>query len=316
MTHTFTATIGIDISKQYLDLYHSTLKQTQRYQNNACGLKLLSAFIAKNTVDCVVFEPSGGYEKKLLKFLCENGIPFSMVHALQVRKFAQAKGIIAKTDLIDAALLAEYGLKMQPKLTSIETALTSNDLRCWVQRRTQVTNLIRLEKQYLEHQDNPIIIASIKKNLDSLKSQILTIDQEIQRCIHETDNLQRKATLLNTEKGIGKVCTSILLSQLPELGQLNNKEIAALVGVAPHNRESGSWKGYQKTSGGRKTVRCALYMATISASRYNSKIKSFYDRLIAKGKKKKVALTACMRKLLIILNATLKLHFYHKDAQT
>ncbi len=204
---------------------------------------------------------------------------------------------------------------MQPKLTSIEAALTSNDLRRWVQRRTQVTNLIRLEKQYLGHQDNPIIIASIKKNIDSLKSQILTIDQQIQRCINETATLKKKADLLNTEKGIGKVCTSILLSQLPELGQLNSKEIAALVGVAPHNRESGSWKGYQKTSGVRKIVRCALYMATISASRYNSKIKPFYDRLVARGKKKKVALTACMRKLLVILNATFKRHFYHKERQ-
>ncbi|WP_032112921.1 transposase [Candidatus Paracaedibacter symbiosus] len=165
-----------------------------------------------------------------------------MVHALQVKKFAHAKGVIAKTDLIDAALLADYGLKMQPKLTSIGATLILNDLRLWVQRRTQVTNLIRLEKQYLEYQDNPIIITSIKKNIGSLKSQILTIDQEIQRCINETATLKKKADLLNTEKGIGKVCTSILLSQLPELGQLNNKEIAALVGVAPHTRESGSWK--------------------------------------------------------------------------
>lgn len=203
MTHAFTATIGIDISKQYLDLYHSTLKQTQRYRNNTQGLKLLLAFITKNTVDCVVFEPSGGYERKLLKSLGENNVPFSMVHSLQVRKFAQAKGIIAKTDLIDTALLADYGLKMQPKLT-IETNLASNSLRGWVQRRSQVTNLIRLEKQYLEHQDNPIIIEAIKKNVDSLKSQILTIDEQIQRYIQETDTLKKKQISSIPKKVQGK----------------------------------------------------------------------------------------------------------------
>ncbi len=316
MTHPYISTIGIDVSKKHLDLYHSLLKITKRYDNNSQSLAKLIKYIVSNPVDCILFEPSGGYERKLLRSLVEKQLPFVMIHALHVRKFAEAKGQWAKTDAIDAALLAEYGLKMQPELTSKISSLNYQVLRTWSRRRTQVTNLIRLEKQYLEQQDNQQIIDLIQKNISTLKDQIKLIDQKIQQVIEQDSSLCKKAALLNREKGIGQVCTTLFLCELPELGQVNHKEIAALVGVAPYNRESGSWKGYQQTTRGRKVVRCALYMAIISAIRYNPKIKSFYDRLIAKGKRKKVALTACMRKLLIVLNATLKQRFYHPEVHT
>jgi transposase len=305
MKQTKIASLGIDISKTQLDIYSLPNQFRARYKNTPEGLEGLLQWLQLNPHDFIVFEPSGGYEKPLRTFLTTHKIRVSMINAAQIRYFAKAKGLLAKTDQIDAMVLAEYGLKLSPKPLT-DTSPQTQQLQEWLRARRKIIEAIRLEYQRLEHHPCPEIQKLIYQTIDHFKAQQKIVDEKIQNLIKQTQALRQKRDLLTQEKGIGELTAATLIAELPELGKCSHQQIAALVGVAPHNHDSGNLTGYRRTGGGRKSVRCTLYMATLSAIRSNHKIRTFYRRLRENGKKTKVAITACIRKFLIILNATLR----------
>ena len=297
--------LGIDISKHFLDVYANG--STKRYKNAPKGIQELVIWIKKNPCDFVIFEPSGGYEKPLRCALQAQNISFSMIHAAHIRHFAKAKGILAKTDKIDASVLATYGLMFEPTPShSFEHLEIFQNLKEWVTFRRQILKSLKIEQQKLEHNPLEAIQALITQNMNHLKKQLTCIDEAIQNVINEHPFLVKVKQVLMEEKGIGPVTAFSLMAELPELGKCPHKQITSLVGLAPHNRDSGSMKGYRRIQGRRQAVRCALYMAVVSAVRFNPKIQAFYQRLKQNGKKIKVAMTACMRKMLVILNAKMR----------
>ena len=297
------SSLGIDISKKYLDVYCCPFNFSARYENTLQGFEALLLWIQKHPVQFIVFEPSGGYEKSLRVFLATHNINFSMVNAAQVCHFA--KGLLAKTDKIDAVVLAEYGLKLQPK-NFIDVSPEAQALQEWIMARRKITEALYLEYQRLEHNPASEIEILIHQTINHFKTQQSFVDEKIRILIKNSPTFSSKKHLLMQEKGIGEVTSATLIAELPELGTCSHQQIAALVGVAPHNHDSGNLKGYRCTKGGRQSVRCALYMAVISAIKSNPKIQTFYRRLRENGKKAKVAITACIRKFVIILNAILR----------
>lgn len=299
------ASLGIDISKKYLDIYGLPSGYFSRYENTLKGLETLRIWIQSNSVQLIVFEPSGGYEKSLRTLLTVHKIEFSMVNAAQVRYFAKAKGLLAKTDKIDAMILAEYGLKLRPK-TFTDVSCETHELKEWLMARRKIIDAIHLEYQRLEHNPPQEIKKMISQTIEHFKAQQKIVEEKIQILIQQSPTFLHKHNLLKQEKGIGNLIAATLIAELPELGKCSPQQIASLVGVAPYNHDSGNLKGYRRTKGGRRTVRSVLYMAVISAVRSNPKIRAFYQRLKQNGKKTKVALTACIRKFLVILNAMLR----------
>lgn len=299
------SSLGIDVSKNHLDVHHLPSQSASRYSNNQKGIESLIGWIKENPVSYIVFEPSGGYERLLKGLLDAQQLSYAMVNAGRIRYFAKAKGLLAKTDSIDARVLADYGLALNPP-PAIRSSENLQQLRGWLKRRRQVIDGLRLNHQYLEHNSTSDIESLIIETIKLFEAQKSFIDNKIQTLIKQSQALEAKKLCLTQEKGIGPLVAATLIGELPELGIFSHPQIAALVGVAPHNQDSGHLKGYRSIKGGRKAVRAVLYMAVISAIRSNSKIKSFYLRLRANGKKAKVAITACIRKLLVILNATLR----------
>lgn len=296
--------VGVDVSKHKLDMYFPETGQCHEIKNTAEGYEDILLLLKKKPHYVVVMEASGGYEGRFLKACQSQGISVSIVNAKRVRDYAKALGIHAKTDKIDARVISLFGTGIQPRERKIGASLLS-DLKGWVIRRRQLISLIKLEKQHLESASLPQS-EGIEFVLTYLKKQLDALDELIKKEIRSHDVLNEKYELLLSAKGIGPVTAITLLCELPELGEVNNKEIAALGGVAPFNYESGTKKGKRTTWGGRKQIRCSLYMAILSAKQYNPAIKSFYEGLIQRGKEKQVAMIACIRKLLIILNTMLK----------
>ncbi len=243
-------------------------------------------------------EATGGLETLLYAALTTAGLPAVVINPRQVRDFAKALGTLAKTDALDARILARFGAAIQPTVRPMKDA-TTQELTALVTWRRQLLAMLTAEKTRLQQaakwirQDITVHIASLEKRLQKIEGHIATL-------IKTTPGWKEKDSLLRGVPGVGIVLSINLLSSLTELGTLNRREIATLVGVAPLNRDSGTWRGRRRIWGGRAQIRAALYMAALSASRHNPVIKPFYQRLIAKGKKPKVALTACMRKLLVI----------------
>jgi transposase len=299
------ASLGIDVSKKYLDDYCLPTRYSSRYENTQEGFDKLLSWIRSNPVNCIIFEPSGGYEKNLRMALMHHELKFSIINAAQIRYFTKAKGLLAKTDKIDAMVLAEYGFKLHPKPFT-DTGQKTQELQEWLMARRKILEAMRFESQRLEHNPCQEIQGMIMQTIGYFKAQQKVVDEKIQALIKQSKPFLQKQALLIQEKGIGNLTAATLIAELPELGKFSHQQIAALVGVAPHNHDSGNLKGYRRTKGGRKSVRSALYMAVISALKSNPKIRPFYQRLRQNGKKAKVALTACIRKLLIILNATLR----------
>ena len=301
-------TSGIDISKETLDCKIEGIEEIKRYQNNRNGFKQLVKFLKKEVVTLVVIESTGGYEKSLFKYLCASDIPTSLINPRQTRSFAYSMGRRAKNDSLDAELLMEYARKMKPKPTEpLSDAVT--ELREFLTRRNQLNKMIVAEKN---HAKSPTVTNATKKSvrtmLKALRAEVLSIDQQITKIIDSHDELSSKAKILSAQTSVGPVLLCTLLSDMPELGKLERNQASALVGVAPFDQDSGNIKGKRSIAGGRTRLRCALYMATLSAIRYNPVIKEFYQRLIANGKPRKVAIVACMRKFIIFLNALLKQH--------
>jgi len=300
--NTSSAYVGIDVSKHHLDLAISGMAGTWRVDNTAKGVKDLVGRVSRLTRPHLVCEATGSYTRLLVAELAKTGIPLSRVNPRQVRSFARAAGQLAKTDTIDAALIVRFAQAMQPPVSTPPDPAAIH-LTEMVRRRRQLVDMLAMEKQRTEHAQAPRIVASIAHHLKVLKTEIAELDRAIANQIAADAALRHRAELLQSIPGVGAVTAAVLIAELPELGRIGQKQIAALVGVAPLNRDSGLSRGEAHIGGGRLSVRCALYMATISAIRANPPIKAFYKRLRTQGKPAKLAITAAMRKLLVMANA-------------
>lgn len=299
----FAYVVGVDVSKAKLDI--ALPEEMLTVKNNTEAIQQLVDRIGSDSV-LVVMEATGGYENQLVQVLHHHGIALAVVNPRRVRDFAKGIGKDAKTDPIDARVIAYYGEIVKPAAQLAKSDDTKK-LGALVERRRQLLGLIGQENNRLQQVDDAEIKKLIQKSLEMLKKQLKTVDERLAKAIKKpTACHQRKVAILESAKGIGPVAISTFLAELPELGELNRTEIAKLVGVAPINNDSGQHAGKRKTIGGRSYVRRVLYMATLVATRHNPTIRKFYQRLLANGKQKKVALVAAMRKLLTILNTLIK----------
>lgn len=253
----------------------------------------------------IVLESTGGYQRAVVAALAAAGLPVVVVNPRQVRDFARAVGILAKTDALDAAVLARFGARINPELRPLPDA-QATALVDLLTRRRQLLELQTAESNRLAQAVAPKVKASIQAVLIVLKKQIDSMDDDLDGLIQQSPCWLEKQTPLTSVPGVGTQTARTLLACLPELGQISRQAVAALVGVAPINRDSGTMRGKRTTWGGRKVVRSALYMAALVASRYNPVIRDHYQKLLAAGKAKKLALVACMRKLLVMLNAIIR----------
>ncbi len=304
MTITLEVYVGIDVSKDRLDVAIWEEKNCLEVANSKRGItKLVKQMLAQRP-KLIVVEATGGYEEAVVLALFEAGMPVALVSPQRVRQYARAKGLLAKTDKLDAQILADYGKHIQPRLF-VGKSEERRRLSALVGRRKQLNDMLQAEKNRLRTRDLNLK-RSLERVINSLQAELEAIDQEIEQFLGEQEELAEQEKLLRTAKSIGRVTAATLLADLPELGQLDRKEIAALVGVAPMNRDSGRKRGYRRTQGGRPEVRSALYMSALTGIRYNPILKAQYDQLVKRGKEKKVAITACMRKILTILNAMMR----------
>ena len=295
--------VGIDVSKRTLDVYVRPLGLSVQVANSDSGLvelqQTLAAYRAETSL--IVLEATGGYQALAARTLMAEGWPTVVVNPRQVRDFARATGRMAKTDTIDAEVLAHFADAIRPEVRAMASE-ASQHLQDLVTRRQQLVEMMSAEKA---RQRSARVRAgqSIEQHIDWLKQQIQALDTQIEQLIAQGDQWQRTREILTSVPGIGAVTTGILLASLPELGQISAKRLASLCGLAPFNRDSGQMRGKRMISGGRATVRTGLYMAALVATRHNPVIRDYYQRLLQRGKLKKVALVACMHKLVIILNA-------------
>lgn len=296
--------VGIDVSESSLDVARVPDARTWRFANAEESIAELTGRLVELEPRLIVLEATGGAETALLGALAEAGLPAVAINPRQARDFARAMGRLAKTDAIDAMVLAEFAQAVRPEPRPLPDQL-AYDLKDLMARRRQLIEMLTAEKNRLRRA-RPRVKPNIQEHIRWLEHEVGDIDQDLRRTIEQSPVWLAKDDLLRSVKGIGPVTATVLLSGLPELGALNRKEIAALVGVAPMNWDSGKWRGRRSILGGRPHVRAALYMATLTASRSNPYIKDFYQRLIEAGKPRKVALTACMRKLLTALNAMIR----------
>ncbi|MFY9254627.1 MAG: IS110 family transposase [Fuerstiella sp.] len=301
----FTTVIGIDISKDKIDIADNQSSTALTVENNRTKIDRWIQFIVDPSNAIVVMEATGGYESLLVERLHEHQIALAVVNPRQVRDFARGIGRDEKTDPIDARVLVRFGEVVQPapQPPKSEEQIMTEAL---VVRRRQILGLINQEKKRLKQTRDKDIRKSIAAILNPLEKQLEMLDNKLQKAIVANETNTRKIEILSSVKGVGPVTVSTIIAELPELGTLNRKEVAKLVGVAPINKDSGKMTGKRKTSGGRSGIRRTLYMAALVAKRHNPKIKAFYQRLLANGKLKKVALTAAMRKLLTILNTLIR----------
>lgn len=295
--------VGIDISKEYLDVAIDLKDKRWRFGNNPAGIDEAIKMLKTIAPVFVVFEATGGLELSFWSALSEAGIEVSPVNPRQIRDFAKAMGKLAKTDKIDAGVIAHYGQSMQPRSQGFPD---SQDLKEAMTRRNQLVEMITSEKNRFRYVRNKRIKQDIHLHIEWLESQLNDVDNGLKQAINTDPVTRKKSELLQSTPGVGPTLSASLIVQLPELGTLNRQQIAALVGVAPLNRDSGTMRGKRMVWGGRPRVRRALYMSTLVATRYNPVIRTFYHHLLVVGKAKKVALIACMRKLITILNSMAK----------
>ncbi len=295
--------IGIDVSKKTLDIAMGQDGEFYTIDNTSQAIQRFVSSLSRDSIAQVVVESTGGLELPVIRALSTVSIPVALINPARVRHFAKATGLYAKTDRLDAQLLAEYGKKV--KLRSyIPPSDEEIELSNLASRRKQLLEMIIAEKncyQMMLH-----LQESIEEHLAWLDGAVKEIEAKIEDLLEASVEWKKKREILTSCKGVGKVTAFTLLAELPELGTVNRKEIASLVGVAPINRDSGGKRGKRTTYGGRSKVRSILYMAALTAVRFNPAISKFYNRLVENGKEKKVALVAAMRKLLTILNAMIR----------
>lgn len=297
--------VGIDVSKARLDGFCLASGRRLAVGNDAQGIGALASWLEPGSL--VVMEASGGYERLMHRLLVERGCKVAVVNALRVRQFAKASGLLAKTDRLDAAVIARYGAFARPAPTPVRAGARQALAELLAYRR-QLLAEITARTQQLTHLRSPVLIEHARAALQRLRQDKVELDRLMQDTIAGDTELQAKARLLEGTPGAGPVLVATLLAELPELGSLDRRQIASLVGLAPVAKDSGLMRGRRVIHGGRKEVRSALYMATLALSRRTSRFALAYRALVAKGKPKKLALVATMRKLLVTLNAIAKSH--------
>ena len=297
--------VGIDVAKDSFDVASLPAGLHVSLPNDPAGRRQFLDTLRPHPVALIVLEATGGYERDLVADLLEAGLNVVVANPRQVRDFARGIGQLAKNDRLDAQVLARFAqmVRPQPRPRPEGEGEALGEL---VLRRHQLTDLHTQEANRLPHARNPHVKKSVQKNLRALESQIEDLDRLIRQHIDSDDGLKRKDQIVQSVKGVGPGTSAMLLARLPELGRLNRGQIAALVGVAPWNVDSGQWAGQRRIWGGRREVRNVLYMAALSAIRWNPVIRAHFEQLDARGKRFKVAITACMRKLLVILNTLVR----------
>ena len=300
----FSNVVGVDVAKAKLDVAFDENRPCQ-IVNDVKSIKKMIRNLEHPEDTIIVLEASGKYESKMVSLLHQHEIAVAVVNPKRVRDFAKGIGRDAKTDPIDASTIRYYGLVVRP---APQPPKNPNDVRleALVDRRNQLKNMINQEQNRLEKTTDREMQKLIKNVLKYLKSQRSKVDRLVAKHLQDDEANARKIEILSSVKGVGPVTISTILSKLPELGKLNREQLAKLVGVAPMNNDTGTRSGKRKTIGGRSSVRKALYMSALVATRHNPKIKCFYQRLLVAGKEKKVALVAAMRKLISILNTLIK----------
>lgn len=296
--------VGIDVSKAHFDVAVHEQALEWQADNTAAGIGELLHRLQDVAPTLIVLEATGGFEVPLVAELAAVQLPVVVINPRRVRDFARSTGQLAKTDKLDAKLLAHFAAALRPTPRRLPTDQEEH-LTALLTRRKQLIEMLTVEKNRLSTV-RPVMRSELEAHVAWLTERLASLDQDIDHFVQGSPLWQAKDTLLKSVPGIGRITASTLLAMLPELGTLNRQHIAALVGVAPLNKESGRKRGKRRIYGGRAPVRNVLYMAALSAKAHNPTIKKFYEHLLARGKEKKVALTACMRKLLVILNAMLR----------
>jgi transposase len=305
MESTSHACVGIDVAKDSLDVCLLATDTCFTITNDSDGFRQLIGQLPAAGSCLVVIEATGGYQRRVVAALMAAGHEVAVVNPRQVRDFARGLGILAKTDRIDARVIARFGEQAKPRPSEVNSEKQAA-FRELVTRRRQLVEFRTAEKNRLETANAPTVRKNIRHMLEQLDKQIRQLEEEMGELISANPMLAAKATLLKTVPGVGPVVIANLLTELPELGRLNRQQVAALVGVAPFNRDSGKFHGRRAIWGGRASLRSVLYMAALTARRSNPLIRAFAQRLEAVGKPIKVVLTACIRKLLVILNTMIK----------
>jgi len=296
--------VGIDVSKAHLDYAFYGTNETGQVDNQPAGISQLVAECQRRQVTLVVVEATGSLEMPVVAALLTAGVPTAITNPRQVRDFAKGLGKLAKTDKIDAQTLAHFGYTVKPRVYVLPAA-DAQALEALLTRRNQLLDMLTAERLRISS-THTSVRQRLEKHIEWLKAELAEIDKDLDQSIQHSEIWKAKDRLLQSVPGVGRILSTAILAWLPELGLLNGKAIAALVGVAPFNRDSGLMRGRRMIWGGREQIRSTLYMAALSAMHCNPVIAAFYARLIKAGKPAKVALTACMRKLLTILNAMVK----------
>jgi transposase len=304
--------IGIDVAKDTMDIHVLPTGKTFTAANDEKGIKSVTKLVRKISPKLIVVESTGGYERRIAIALRAEQLPLAVVNPRRVRDFARSLGKLAKTDAIDAFVLALYAEKIRPEVRPLPSE-EEQAIKGLIARRRQLIRMRTAEKNRLKLTPIGTVQESIQLLIDTLDKQITQIENDLDEFINADPELKEKDTLLQSTAGIGPATSRALLADLPELGTVSNKQISSLVGLAPMNRDSGKLRGRRMICGGRACVRNALYMAALTAIRYNARIKNVYERLLTAGKAKKVAIVACMRKLLIILNAMARTKEYFSE---
>jgi transposase len=305
MSGTVEHAVGVDVSKEFLDVALDVSAETSRWPNDPQGIDAVLELTKQRYPDRIIVEATGGYEAALVAMLAHAGLPVVVVNPRQVRDFARATGRLAKTDELDARTLCAFALAVKPPVRALKDEQAQR-LSALVTRRQQLLQMRTSETNRLASSSTPEVRSNLKAHIKWLDRHLKDTERDIGQLIKVSPLWCEKAQLMHSVPSVGRITTLTLIAQLPELGSLNRKQIAALVGVAPFNRDSGTLRGHRTIWGGRAEVRSALYMATLSAIRFNPVIRTFYQRLQNAGKPNKVALVACMRKLLTILNAIVR----------
>lgn len=296
---------GIDVAKRFFDVHVLETQEQRHFEMSESQIEACVAFLSARKPTRIVLEATGGYELDLLGALQAAGLSVAMVNPRRIRDFARAAGKIAKTDRLDARIIALYGATLEPAATRCLEGHTQV-LKALVARRKQLLEMRTAESNRREHARDKAIGRSIAAVIKTIDREIEKVEKQIQDHIDQTPEMKHKAELLKSVPGIGETTASMLVVELPELGQATKREIAALVGVAPMNRDSGAFRGKRMTGGGRRDVRARLFMPTLVAIRHNPVIRRFYQRLVEQGKAKMTAVVAAMRKLVVILNTMVK----------
>lgn len=297
--------VGIDVAKEKLDVFFTANQKLITITNDPPGHQELLKLLKETQTNRVCLEATGGLERTIVKKLTAKKFDVSVVNPRQIRDFAKAAGKLAKTDAIDARVIALFAQRMNPRI-AVPLSKTQQKLKDLTSRRRQLSADIVREQNRLSSAYDKDVQSMISKMIKLLEKQMMTLESKIKAVIQSDELMQRRAKILTSVPGIGPASVGVLISELPELGTLNRKQIARLIGVAPTNRDSGTLRGKRTTGGGRVQIRKALYMPTLVAKLHNPKIKAFYERLVLAGKQKLVALIAAMRKLITIINTLVK----------